>query len=69
VREVSLVASALDVRELQGFSYRELADAMRIPMGTVMSSLSRARRALRGALDAELRTASPDADRQASSTA
>jgi RNA polymerase sigma-70 factor, ECF subfamily len=59
----------LVLRELQGFSYRELADAMRIPMGTVMSSLSRARRALRGALDAELRTASPDPDREASSRA
>jgi RNA polymerase sigma-70 factor, ECF subfamily len=43
----------LVLRELQGLSYRELADVMAIPMGTVMSSLSRARHALRGALDHE----------------
>jgi RNA polymerase sigma-70 factor, ECF subfamily len=45
----------LVLRELQGLSYRELADEMEIPMGTVMSSLSRAREALRGALDSELK--------------
>ena len=38
------------LRELEGMSYRNMADAMDIPMGTVMSSLSRARQALRGAL-------------------
>ena len=38
------------LREVEGLSYRNMADAMDIPMGTVMSSLSRARRALRGAL-------------------
>jgi len=41
-------------RELEGLSYQELADAMGIPMGTVMSGLSRARRALRGALHRQL---------------
>jgi len=41
----------LVLRELEGLSYRELADAMDVPMGTVMSGLSRARQALRGALD------------------
>ena len=46
----------LVLRELEGLSYRELADVMGIPMGTVMSSLSRARQALRGALDNELDT-------------
>ena len=45
----------LVLRELKGLSYRELADVMGIPMGTVMSSLSRARRAFRGALDNELK--------------
>jgi RNA polymerase sigma-70 factor (ECF subfamily) len=45
----------LVLRELEGLSYRELADVMGIPMGTVMSSLSRARQALRVALDNELK--------------
>jgi RNA polymerase sigma-70 factor (ECF subfamily) len=40
----------LVLRELEGLSYLELADAMDMPMGTVMSSLSRARQAFRGAL-------------------
>jgi RNA polymerase sigma-70 factor, ECF subfamily len=43
----------LVLRELEGLSYRELADAMGIPMGTVMSGLSRARHALRSALKDE----------------
>jgi RNA polymerase sigma-70 factor (ECF subfamily) len=44
----------LVLRELEGLSYRELSDAVGIPMGTVMSRLSRARKALRTALDGEL---------------
>ena len=42
----------LVLRELEGLSYRELADVGGIPVGTVMSRLSRARQALHHALTA-----------------
>ena len=42
-------------RELEGLSYRELSDVMGIPMGTVMSGLSRARQAFRGAVNNHLK--------------
>ena len=44
----------LVLRELEGLSYRELADVTGIPIGTVMSRLSRAREALRSAVHSEL---------------
>jgi RNA polymerase sigma-70 factor, ECF subfamily len=45
----------LVLREVEGLTYRELADMRGIPMGTVMSRLSRARGAFREALDHELK--------------
>jgi RNA polymerase sigma-70 factor, ECF subfamily len=45
----------LVLRELEGLSYQELADVLGVPMGTVMSGLSRARQAFRRALDAKLK--------------
>jgi RNA polymerase sigma-70 factor (ECF subfamily) len=44
----------LVLRELEGLSYRELADVIGIPIGTVMSRLARARDALRRELDDQL---------------
>jgi len=45
----------LVLRELEDLSYREVADVLNIPMGTVMSGLSRARQAFRGVLDNQLK--------------
>jgi RNA polymerase sigma-70 factor (ECF subfamily) len=53
----------LVLRELEGLSYREIAEVSNIPQGTVMSSLSRARERLRQSLTSLL---SKDAAREAS---
>jgi RNA polymerase sigma-70 factor (ECF subfamily) len=44
----------LVLRELEDLSYRELADALGIPIGSVMSGLARARQAFRRTLASEL---------------
>ena len=38
----------LVLRELEGFSYKEISDVAGVPLGTVMSRLARAREHLRG---------------------
>ncbi len=58
----------LVLRELEGLSYRELADEMDIPMGTVMSSLSRARQAFRTALTNQRPAARSSGDDRSSRT-
>jgi len=46
----SSLREVLILREIEGMSYREIADITGVPLGTVMSSLSRARGRLRQAL-------------------
>jgi len=49
----------LVLRELEGLSYKEIADVMGVPMGTVMSTLSRARERFRQAAGDLMNTEEP----------
>jgi RNA polymerase sigma factor, sigma-70 family len=45
----------LVLREIEGLAYQELADVLGIPIGSVMSGLSRARAAFRRAMETKLK--------------
>ncbi len=46
--------AVLVLREFEGFSYKEIADSLEIPVGTVMSRLNYARKLLRETLEVKL---------------
>jgi RNA polymerase sigma-70 factor, ECF subfamily len=60
----------LVLRDLQGLDYREIADVTKVPIGTVMSRLARARRRLIASIGADApRSAARDVTRNATRNA
>ena len=53
----------LVLRELEGLSYQDLAAVLGIPIGSVMSGLSRARHAFRCALETRLKQTDREPDK------
>jgi RNA polymerase sigma-70 factor, ECF subfamily len=62
------IREILILREIEGMSYREIADIAGIPLGTVMSTLSRARTRLRADLTSLLTGEMLPSSQQASAT-
>jgi RNA polymerase sigma factor (sigma-70 family) len=50
----------LALREIEGWSYEQLASALKVPLGTVLSRLSRARQRLRQEFTGVRHTELPD---------
>jgi RNA polymerase sigma-70 factor (ECF subfamily) len=60
--------AVVELSDLQGFTYREIADTLEIPIGTVMSRLFRARQQLRQKLGDHARQYGLTADANRAST-
>ena len=58
-----IMREAIVLRELEGLSYKEISDVVGVPMGTVMSRISRARQQLMQIVAATMHVGSGEAGR------